>query len=211
MRTTLVPIVAAVLVSSSGCATLFSSSTQPLTFTSTPQGAEVFLDGALLGRTPLTQQVDKRSGSAVATIRADGYQPQTFILNKTLDPVAIVNLTFILSWATDFTTGNMFEYSPGSYYVELPPVRGQRSPTADRQPFVLASHRALVNELLRGDGESMLALATLYGVPPGPSSAAFAARLRSAMPQLLAAPTPHEFFGVLDPIAVNAAATVVGS
>ena len=41
-----------------GCAALFSPSLQPVPITSTPEGAQVFVDDALVGTTPLTLELD---------------------------------------------------------------------------------------------------------------------------------------------------------
>ncbi len=202
-------VVSAIVTQLAGCATLFSDAVQPVTFTSRPTGAEVLINGISVGRTPVTANIERRRGQVIGTLRANGYESKQFRLGKGINTVAIFNLTFLLSWATDFTSGKMFEYEPNSYYLELNPAN---RPTVQvdakermRQPFILGSRTALVRELLRGDGEFLTTLAQLYNVPNEQTSA-FTARLRNDMPVLLAPQRTHEFYAVLDASAQQAAA-----
>ncbi len=57
-RTTVLALLAIAL---SGCATLFNPSSQHVPIDSAPPGAEVFVDGTLVGTTPITLELEKRS------------------------------------------------------------------------------------------------------------------------------------------------------
>ena len=52
-------------LSLAGCAALFSPRLQPVPITSTPEGAQVFVDDALVGTTPITLELDARTNYEV--------------------------------------------------------------------------------------------------------------------------------------------------
>jgi hypothetical protein len=59
-----------------GCATLFSSSSVPVTMQSDSPGAEVWIGGALRGKTPLTLELDNTKPVTV-TFKQQGRQDHT--------------------------------------------------------------------------------------------------------------------------------------
>jgi hypothetical protein len=154
----------------SGCATLFSESTQQVHFTSKPEGAEVILDGQPIGRTPLTHTIDRSTFDRhIVVVRSDGYQVRQFELSKGLNTIALINLSSGTFWLTDAASGNMIEYSPSAYYLELVPASNTASAQMDPAEravlhFVLVNHRTLLTEIARGDGEHLRLLAGLLRV-----------------------------------------------
>lgn len=105
------------LVSLAGCATIISGTNQSVTFDSAPEGAEVYIDGARVGVTPITVMLEKSAKSTVM-IKKNGYQTVTRDLTKRFDNTAILNIFWDLS-TTDAITGAWKEYEPYSYYIEL--------------------------------------------------------------------------------------------
>lgn len=99
------------------CATVFKGSTQPVTFNSVPEGAEVIIDGNLMGRTPMTVNL-KKSQHQNALLRLEGYETSTVALTTAYDPIALLNIFWDLS-TTDIVTGNAWQYEPGIYTVRL--------------------------------------------------------------------------------------------
>src|SRR5262245_56914771 len=80
-----------VAVLAGGCATMFSSSAQTISFSSNPQGSEVLLDGRPVGVTPVSTRIERESfKTRIVTIRHAGYQPAQFQLLKTLNTVVIL-------------------------------------------------------------------------------------------------------------------------
>lgn len=67
-----------------GCASIISGSKQQMTFQSTPEGATVSVNGRLVGKTPISIQLDKKSGQSLE-FKKDGYQPVTMELTTHLD------------------------------------------------------------------------------------------------------------------------------
>lgn len=98
-------------------ATIFHGTTQNISINSDPEGAEVYVDGQLMGTTPVTLTLKKGKYKTIE-IRKKCYKPVTLTFQKSFDPVAILNIFWDLS-TTDFLTGALWEYSPNHYFVKL--------------------------------------------------------------------------------------------
>ncbi len=99
------------------CATILSGSKDDVTFDSEPRGAQIIVDGNVMGVTPLTVSL-KRNKYKQVEVHLDGYRVQTRPLSTSYDPVALINIFW--DWSTtDLITGNAFEYDPNSYYFRL--------------------------------------------------------------------------------------------
>jgi hypothetical protein len=91
-----------------------------LTFDSTPSGAEVHLNGVIIGKTPFSTQVKRGKGN-VLTFKKEGYE------DRVLPMVTTMNLTFLgnlvtgglFGTTTDSATGAINKYEPGQYMVSL--------------------------------------------------------------------------------------------
>ena len=101
-----------------GSATIFKGTSQAITIDSNPEGAKVYVDGQLRGKTPLSISMNKSLSTHTFRVVKNGYAPVTRVLEKSYDPVAILNIFWDLS-TTDMLTGSAFEYSPNNYMVEL--------------------------------------------------------------------------------------------
>ena len=58
---------------------------QEMTFQSSPEEVTVTVSGRVIGKTPITSRLDKKSGRSVVFSK-DGYRPVTMELTTTLDP-----------------------------------------------------------------------------------------------------------------------------
>ena len=101
-----------------GSATIFKGTNQAITIDSQPEGAKVYVDGQLRGRTPLSISMKKSLSTHTFRVVKKGYASVTRTLDKSYDPVALANIIWDLS-TTDMLTGAAFEYSPNNYMVEL--------------------------------------------------------------------------------------------
>lgn len=110
----------------SGCATIFTGTTDEVRIDSDPPGARIFIDGIERGETPDTIEI-KRSGigNREVTLRLDGYEPYTFVLQKEFNAVSVINLFNPLFWAVDVATGSVTRYSPLGYDMTLEESSGQ--------------------------------------------------------------------------------------
>lgn len=102
-----------------GCATVISGTSESVTIDSSPQKAEVYIDGAMVGVTPMTLKLEKNKKDSVM-VKKEGFKPQSRELTKQYDPVTLVSFFWDAS-TTDFITGAAMEYDPKSYYFELTP------------------------------------------------------------------------------------------
>lgn len=103
----------------SGCATIASGTTQSISISSNVEGAELFLDGELIGTTPYTGEVAK--GKSSLRVEAEGYRTETVVLSRALEPVFWGNIIIggTLGSITDFASGSAYQYAPATYQVEL--------------------------------------------------------------------------------------------
>ncbi len=119
MKKLLIALVAFTTLILSGCATVMSGTNQTLTFNSDVEGVNVYVDGALIGQTPVSASFKKNKAQTVMFTK-DGYLTVTRDITKSFDPVGVLNIFWDLS-TTDFITGAVYEYAPNAIYVEMPP------------------------------------------------------------------------------------------
>jgi hypothetical protein len=103
-----------------GCATIFDGDTQLLTFDSVPTGAEVYVDGVLLGVTPMSASV-KRKKDATLTLKKEGYADRVMPMATTMNMTFLGNLVTggLFGTTTDSATGAINKYEPGQFMVTL--------------------------------------------------------------------------------------------
>lgn len=99
------------------CSTIIKGSSQVINITSEPSDAEVLIDGNSMGKTPLSVSLKKNTYSTIM-LKKEGYTAQIKQLQKSYDPLTLVNIFWDLS-TTDMISGAAFEYQPGSYFFNL--------------------------------------------------------------------------------------------
>ena len=104
------------------CATILSGTSDEITFNSDPGGADIMLDGLKLGKTPATVSIKRPGfGNKEITLKLDGYEDRTFMLQKEFNTMAICNLASWPGWVIDIVTGTIMKYSKTNYSVDLDP------------------------------------------------------------------------------------------
>jgi hypothetical protein len=99
-----------------GCATWIDGPTEKVHVKSQPAGARVFLNGHVIGQTPVTRFVS-RWGSHRVRIEMPGYQPFEVPLEKTANSYVEGNLFIGGVWiVVDALTGAIFQ-------LDVPPAR----------------------------------------------------------------------------------------
>lgn len=63
-----------------GCATVFKKDHESVSFASTPEGADVYINGERFGKTPLTLNLSNKK-SLTVTFKKDGFKDKTCIIN----------------------------------------------------------------------------------------------------------------------------------
>lgn len=121
---------------SGGCATIFSGTSEDITFRSDPENAQVYLNGALRGTTPLTLSL-KRKGNYVVSMTLAGYQTQTDHLRKGIAPWFFGNILIggLVGVFVDIFSGAITDLEPDEFSMTLVPLRrGETAgpPSTDR-------------------------------------------------------------------------------
>ena len=104
------------------CATILTGTSDDITFNSDPAGAAIMLDGLKVGKTPATVSIKRPGfGNKEITIKLDGYEDRTFMLQKEFNTMAICNLASWPGWVIDIVTGTIMKYSKTNYSIDLDP------------------------------------------------------------------------------------------
>lgn len=88
----MVSFCAVLALSFQGCATILNDATQPVAFSSDPQGAIVSVDGAPMGRTPCTLPIARKGWDKEILFMLDGHKPLNFKLKNSLDGAVAGNI-----------------------------------------------------------------------------------------------------------------------
>lgn len=156
----------------SGCSTIISGSKQEMSFQTSPEDVIVTVNGRILGKAPLTVQLDKKKDQTVIFSK-DGYKPITMQLTTRLDSWFWGNIVIggFFGSTTDNVTGAMYEYSPSQYVVNLVPEKTSRLEvyTAQSQrekvkEFVMLRYQNIVVDLNNGNSDDIRSLFTLLGI-----------------------------------------------
>jgi PEGA domain len=145
----------------SGCATMMSGSTQPVTFKSSPDGVTVTVNGEGLGKTPTILDLKRKSGSVVEFYK-EGYAKQTIKLDTRMNGWVLANAIFcfscVLSTTTDYSTGAAYEYSPNKYFVTLVREGVKETPSdikrREVRSFIMGNYSSIATDLSRMPVES---------------------------------------------------------
>lgn len=151
--------VAVALAFGTGCASIISGSTQLISVNSSVSGADVYLGGQLLGKTPYSGEVE-RGAEGQLTVKAPGYQDFSFAINKSINSVFWLNIFTggTLGSSTDYSTGAMYEYEPSTFFAELIPLNASAEESerlmkvAAMRRFLLMNSEPLVRQLAVGEG-----------------------------------------------------------
>ncbi len=92
------------------CATLFKGSTDDVSFSSEPSEAKVYVNGNLLGKTPVQLEL-KSKNSYTIEFKKEGYETKTVLLNNSVGAGWIILdvLGGIIPVIIDAATGNWYE------------------------------------------------------------------------------------------------------
>lgn len=148
----------------SGCATIFSGTSQQIRVDSNIEGAEVYLNGQKIGETPLVTKIP-REINAHLEVRSPGHVKQQLPL-KTVGTIGLYAGYIMMSVTVgttsvliDYGTGAAYEYQPGRYYFDL--EKSDISETEKKQSqveqrlraFLITQYDSLLQDLSIGSGE----------------------------------------------------------
>ncbi len=166
LRTRILALGAATFLATlSGCATITNDEQQKLSFSSTPKGADVLINGQEVGTTPVTMNWERQNKDLHVQFKKEGYKTASTTISPGIDPIFWGNIIIggVVGSTTDAATSKMWEYEPDSYHLKLEP-EGKASLEAWRKrkavlKFTMMAHKQLVRDIQRGEGQY---LATLY-------------------------------------------------
>jgi hypothetical protein len=130
MKPLLLSLCALVVLCFSGCATIIKGTTQAIPISSDPSGADILVDGMLVGQTPSDVEV-KRKRDHLVVIEKKNYQPKNIPIVKNVGGAVWGNIIAggLIGWGVDATSGAQNNLSPKTIFVTLEPIEGG-SPTA---------------------------------------------------------------------------------
>lgn len=130
MKKLLMAAVGMMAFGSVGCATLFAPKMQTVAVQSSPADAEVYIDGAPRGRTPLTLEL-KPNKTYTVVIKKPGYADQTHVLTNSVGAQWIILdvLGGLLPIVIDAGTGSWYQLDTSVVNAPLSPTQAP-APTA---------------------------------------------------------------------------------
>lgn len=107
-------------LSMSGCATLFKGTTENVSMESSPVQADVFVNGQLMGKTPLQLKLATKK-EYVVEFRAEGYQPRTYHINNRVGAGWIILdvLGGLIPVIIDAATGAWYKFDQDNINAQL--------------------------------------------------------------------------------------------
>jgi hypothetical protein len=190
-----------------GCATLFTGTTDRLSFDADVPGVRLSVDGHYQGELPLAVEMPRGfigGQQFIATFEKPGFQTQEFKLLRDFNVVAILDISSpITSGGVDILTGAMVRFSPTAYHLQMVPAGNDPGATSslrrlERHRFALANHRELQRDLARGGGDHLTAYTSLLASGDEVTSRRLASAACRATPGLLAMASAPAFAERLD-------------
>lgn len=156
----------------SSCATLFTGTTQSVTIDSQPQGANIIVDGRLVGTTPARVRLNRDLNAIFddgifIRLEKDGYIPDGYILGADIEPFSVLNMFNPLFWAIDGITGALMRYDSEYYNFMLAPYSQNtpfNGPAMGNQPMTTQdpAQADVDEEGEEDDYEKLMKLVDLY-------------------------------------------------
>ena len=157
-----------------GCASIIDGNTQSISFAPNPDSATVTLNGAPIGKTPVTVPIKRQAGAQTLKFSKEGFKDHEVPLTTTLNPWFLGNLVTggLLGSTTDGLSGAAFKYAPGQYMVTLQPDESTPLPGGmsfnDSQKivnFIVMGYAKIVGELTTTPGQYTTSLLEMAAIP----------------------------------------------
>lgn len=162
------------LVALAGCASIISGRTQEVSFASNPEGVTVTVNGRILGKTPLTVNLQKKSEQSLVFSK-DGYKTLSMELETSINGWFWGNIVLggLIGSTTDGITGSIYKYAPSQYMVTLEPdgtnKMDGKPALSDQQKakeYIVVAYKSLIEELTKNEkGEYVRSLLNILKIP----------------------------------------------
>lgn len=113
----------AIALSCTGCASIVHGTTQSISIQSQPSAANVTVDGAAVGVTPLLFDM-KRKSKHIVTISKPNYVAQWIVISRAAAPATFGNVLVggFIGLGVDAASGAMFNLEPNEINAVLVPM-----------------------------------------------------------------------------------------
>lgn len=98
-------------------ASITKGTSQVVSFTSSPEGATVQVNGNSMCQTPCAQNLKKNKFTNV-TFKLEGYRSVNLPITSAFDGTAVASALWDCG-TTDTATGAIYEYSPAAYHADM--------------------------------------------------------------------------------------------
>ncbi|WP_103327977.1 PEGA domain-containing protein [Bacteroidetes bacterium endosymbiont of Geopemphigus sp.] len=103
----------------SSCATLFTGTSDKISFQSEPQGAKVFVKGIERCTTPCRVSISRSLTTTKAQMSLPGYEKKIFELTRTFNGISLLNFFGFIGWGVDAATGAVMKYDIKGYNFDM--------------------------------------------------------------------------------------------
>src|SRR5690348_6699918 len=113
MRVIFIGLVFVCTIGLAGCSTIFGDNSRTVQVGSDPQGAQVYVNGMMVGSTPTTVAINSTFSPPLIMVKKRGYQDQMAHINTSFQSVGLLNI-FIFIWpgfVIDAVSGNTMKIS----------------------------------------------------------------------------------------------------
>jgi hypothetical protein len=114
-RMLIASLICSLLVTLSGCATMFGSNSRAVRIDSQPSGATIYVNNKECGVTPAVITLPNYIyGGKTITLKKDGYQTQNMMVVTRFQPVTLLNILFWPGLIVDAATGSFVKVDENS-------------------------------------------------------------------------------------------------
>lgn len=103
----------------SGCGTIFSGTTDQISFSSSPSGTNVIINGAKVGKTPVTVPVKRNLSAPQVRIEKEGYDSNHVVLQNEFNMASLWNIFVWPGFIVDAASGALMKYPVTQYDSDL--------------------------------------------------------------------------------------------
>jgi len=119
----------------SGCATLMHGTTQTVSISSEPEGADVYDMGSNLGQTPIDVELSRKKKFHNLVVKKKGYHEERVRITRVVSGTVAGNILFggLIGWGIDAASGGQWKLIPEEVYVELKPAEPGETTTTETE------------------------------------------------------------------------------
>ena len=110
------------LCATTSCASIFCGTKAKVTFDcNVKNGVDLTIDGIKHHSVefPFTTKIKRGFEDTIVKAEAENHKTETIVIDKTFNPVSIINLCDVLGWGIDAATGAITKPANSYYQIEL--------------------------------------------------------------------------------------------